>query len=227
MNIKRYLKQQAKEDLKNSETEEDRAFLQRLKDSVPEQPPKKQSRRWLWAVPSVAACAVAVVLTVVLVPFPGKNGGTSEYEEANFVQVDSDFSSLSSALNKLTVCLTPDQSVEVDRTYDSVSGDDLFYTLTVDVSSASALYSLTARIVVNEKYEFDFFNVTEDFITETYASYSVAYFQTVEPGTGLNLVKCSAKISGADYDIYVIKYEEYSLDNGTFLTVIGNLFRFG
>lgn len=230
MNVKKYLKKRAEEDLSKLETEEDRAFLQQLKDMVEEKPPEKmRNRQWLWAIPSAAAaCAVAAVLIVELVPFPD---GTDDvkYSEVNFVQVQSDFAELTAALDGLTVRTTEDQIVDVQRTYDSVSGDNLFYTLSVNENSENAYFELTASIVVNEKYEFNDFNVNEDFATETYANYSVSYTQRVIPdsSSGLNQVQCNAEITGGNYRIYVTRYEEYSVADGTFLSVIGNLFDFG
>ena len=229
MNVKKFLKKESKADLRSLETEEDREFLKQLQDSVSEKPPKKRSRHWLWAVPSAAAaCVVAVVLIVEYVPF--SNGGSNDikYQAKDFVLTDSDMTELSGVLDHLTIQTNETQRIGVQRTYDSVSGDNLFFTLFVDESSSNALYNSEFVIVVNDKFDFEELQITDSFVTETYPTYTVNYSQEVIPDseTGLNLVRCSAKIESAHYEIYVIKYEEYSLADGMFLTVLNNLFTF-
>ncbi|MBD5636452.1 MAG: hypothetical protein HDP28_01340 [Clostridia bacterium] len=225
MNVKKYLKKQAKEDLKALETDSDREFLARLKESVAENPKPKRNKNWLWAIPSsVAVCAAILVGT--LVPLSG--GSDIKYDDLNFVQAKSDLTEFVGASKGLTVQFTEGQTVEVKRTYDSVSGDDIYYTLSINETSVNAYYTLEARVIVNKKYEFKNFVIDEDYDTKIYAHYSIIYKQdvTVDTDTGVNLVTCNAKIDKLKYDIYVTNYEELSIENGSFLTVIANLFDF-
>lgn len=229
MNVKKFLKKESNEDLRSLETESDRALLAQLKGSVAESSKPKRRKRWLWAIPSsVAACAVAAVLIVHFALFPGINSGEIKYESQNFVQTDSDIAELSHALTNVAIHTTDDQTLRVQRTYDSVSNDNLFFTLVVNESSERALYNITANIIVNKNYEFDEFEITDEYVTNSNSNYLVKYWQriTVDPNTGLNLVQCNGKIESAHYEIYIMNYEEYSLENGTFLTVIDNLFTF-
>ena len=100
MNVKKYLKKQAQQDLKDLETDSDREFLVRLKESVAEKPKPKRNKNWLWAIPSsVAVCAAILVGT--LVPLSG--GGDIKYDDKDLVRVDSDLTELSGALKKLKV----------------------------------------------------------------------------------------------------------------------------
>ena len=229
MNVKKFLKKESTEDLRSLETESDRALLAQLKGSVAEPSKPKRRKRWLWAIPSsVAACAVAAVLIVHFTLFPGINPGEIKYESQNFVQTDSNLTELSDILTNVAVKITDDQTVRVQRTYDSVSSDNLFFTLVVNESSERALYNITANIIVNKNYKFDEFAITDDYVTSSYSTYSIRYKQIVTPNsdTGLNLVRCNGKIESEHYEIYIMNYEEYSLENGTFLTVIDNLFTF-
>lgn len=229
MNVKKFLKKESNEDLRSLETESDRALLAQLKDSVAEPTKPKRRKRWLWAIPSsVAACAVAVVLIVHFALFPGIDPDKIKYETANSVQVESNLAELSRALTNTTVHISDYQTVKIQRIYDSVSSDDLFYALSIDEESENALYKLTANIIVNKNYEFDEFEITDDYTIQTYSNYTVRYIQEIslDPNTGLNLVQCNGKIESEHYEIYIMNYEEYSLENGTFLTVIDNLFTF-
>ncbi len=227
MNIKKYLKKIAQEDLQNVETERDREFLASLKSSSAEEPKKKtRNYQWLWSIPAgVTLCTAAVVLPVVLVPAP--DAGDVRYEEANFIRVDSDVNELLGATKDIKINFAAEQKVNVSRIYDSVSGDDLFYTVVVDVSG-ELFYNLQTRIVVNEKYKPDDFDIEESFETVTYPDYSITYKQEVlsDSEIWINRVYCKAQIENSKYDIYVMNYEEYSFENGSFLTVIADLFDF-
>jgi hypothetical protein len=232
MNVKKYLKQQAQKDLQALRTDRDEEFLQRLKDSIEERakeraPKTKHNKKWLWAIPSGAlACAVAAILIVELVPFPNNGLGDPKYEEANFVQADSNIVELSNALTNLTLNFTEDQTVDIAKISDSVSGDELYYALTIDENSSTAFYSMRVMIVVNNKYHYDKFKIEDDFVKETYSDFSIIYRQQVTNDSGVNLIQSRAQIDNANYDVYVLEYTEYSLGDGMFLTIINNMLDF-
>ena len=237
MNVKKYLKKKAQEDLASVQTDRDREVLQRLQNSVVEEPPpKKRNLKWLWAIPSGAvALAVAAVLIVELVPSPGNDvggllppPGGNKYEDANLVQEISDITELSNALTNLTLHFTDEQTITVAKFSDSLSGDELYYVLSIDVSSMEAVYRMRFLIVVNDNYDYDKFTMEGDILTATYTDYSVTYQQQIapDPDFGVNMIECSAKIDSAKYEMYVLVYQEYALENGMFLTVINNLLEF-
>lgn len=230
MNIKKYLKEQAKKDIESLRTERDEEFLQQLKDSIEAKAhPKKRNMKWFWAIPSGAlVCAVATVLIVELVPFPNNDLGDVKYEETNFKQETSDNSELSKAVTDLTLSFTEEQEVGIMKIFDSVSGDELYYELTIDENSEQAIYSMKLVIVVNDNYDYSGFEIDEEYTTEAYSGYSIIYKQQIriDPDTGLNMIEGSAKIDNTKYEIYVLNYEEYSFDNGMFLTVINNMIDF-
>ena len=228
MNVKKFLKKKAQEDLESVRSDADQEILQRLKNAVVEEPPKqRRNLKWLWAIPSGAvALTVATVLIVELVPFPNQDSGGVRYDEVNVEHVDSDFSELSNALTNLTLQVTEQQEISVVKYYDSLSGDDLYYVLNVAENSMEAMYSTRLLIVVNENYDYSSFEITDDFKTETYSDYSIIYRQQTTNDTGVNLIQCRAQIDNSKYEMYVLTYEEYSVDNGMFLTVINNLLDF-
>ena len=232
MNVKKYLKQQAQKDLQALRTDRDEEFLQRLKDSIEESakeraPKTKHNKKWLWAIPSGAlACAVAAILIVELVPFPNNGLGDTKYEEANFVHSDSDIIELSNALTNLTLNFTEDQTVDIAKITDSVSGDELYYALTIDDNSSTAFYSMQIMIVVNKNYHYKSFKIEDDFVKETYSDFSIIYRQQVTNDSGVNLIQSRAQIDNANYDVYVLEYTEYSLGDGMFLTIINNMLDF-
>lgn len=124
--------------------------------------------------------------------------------------------------------VTQEQLVGNTKTYDSVSGDDMFFTLNIVENTESVFYILETRIVVNENYVLKDFEFTEETVTETYSDFTVEYSRTVERDSYMevNLVYCKARIVHGKYKIYITAYKEYSSENGTFLEVLDRLFDF-
>ena len=229
MNVKKFLKKQAKKDLQALETDEDRAFLRQLEDIAEKNArAKKRNLNWLWAIPSCAlAGGVAAILLVELLP-PAVGPDEIKYIEANFESVDSDMAAFSAAAKNLTVNLTADQTVTVSRTYDQASGDDLYYTLRIAETTETVFVNLDLLVVVNERYDYDDFQITESFVTETVSDFSVTYRQiiTANSDVGLNLIQCKGKIEKPNFEIYVLNYEEYAFDEGSFLSYLDRLLNF-
>lgn len=223
MNIKRYLRKQAQEDLKALESEGDREFISQLMETVGERhaPKPKRNKNWLWAIPSATAVCAAV-LVGTLVPWTGK----IKYEDKNFVNEVTTIETLADALNGLDIHISENQEVFVKKTYDTVSGHDLYYKMLVSEFTETVDYAIETRIIVNEKYEFEDFVLDDSFATQDCGHYSVYYKQefTEDPQTGIKSVRGKAKIDGLKYEIYVTVYDEFTLGSGMFLNVIAGLF---
>lgn len=214
------------------ETERDRAFLGQLENIAEENArarAKKRNLQGLWAIPSVAvAGGLAAVLLVEFLPVANNGLDGIKYVESNFVSVDSDINEFNGASNNLKINLTDERKAVVLRTYDQVSGDDLYYTLRIEEVTESVFVNLDLRVVVNEHYDYENFQIDETFVTETVEDFSVNYSQvvSVDPDFGLNLVKCTGKIEKPNFEIYILNYEEYALDDGSFLNYIDDLLEF-
>lgn len=225
MNVKRYLRKQAQEDLKALETEGDREFIAQLMETVGERhvPKPKRNKNWLWAIPSATAVCAAV-LVGTLVPWTGE----IKFEDKYFVDEVMTIETFADALNGLDIHISENQDVFVKKTYDTVSGQDLYYTMLVSEFMDDAYYAVHTRIIVNEKYEFEDFILDDSFTTQDCGHYSVYYKQefTEDSQTGINSVRGTAKIDGLKYEIYITEYDEFSLGSGMFLDVIAGLFDF-
>ncbi len=233
MNVKKYLKKQAGQDLQSLETERDRAFLGQLENIAEENArarAKKRNLQGLWAIPSVAvAGGLAAVLLVELLPVADDGLDDIKYIESNFVSVDSDMNEFNGASDNLVINITADKTVNsVVKTYDQVSGDELYYTLRIEEVTETVFVCLDMLVVVNEHYDYENFQIDETFVTETVEDFSVNYSQvvSVDPDFGLNLVKCTGKIEKPNFEIYILNYEEYALDDGSFLNYIDDLLEF-
>lgn len=205
------------------ESEGDREFISQLMETVGERhaPKPKRNKNWLWAIPSATAVCAAV-LVGTLVPWTGK----IKYEDKNFVNEVTTIETLADALNGLDIHISENQEVFVKKTYDTVSGHDLYYTMLVSEFTETVDYAIETRIIVNEKYEFEDFVLDDSFATQDCGHYSVYYKQefTEDPQTGIKSVRGKAKIDGLKYEIYVTSYKESTLGSGMFLNVIAGLF---
>lgn len=162
------------------------------------------------------------MLVGTLVPWTGE----IKYEDKYFVDEVTTIETLADALNGLDIRISEDQDVSVKKTYDSVSGHDLYYTMFVSEFTEAVDYAIETKIIVNEKYEFEDFVLDDSFATQDCGHYSVYYKQEVaeDSQTGLNLVQGTAKIDGLKYEIYVTSYKESTLGSGMLLNVIAGLF---
>ena len=207
------------------ETEGDREFISQLMETVGERhaPKPKRNKNWLWAIPSATAVCAAV-LVGTLVPWTGE----IKFEDKNFVDEVTTIETLADALNGLNIHISENQDVNVKKTYDSVSGQDLYYTMFVSEFTEAVDYAIETKIIVNEKYEFEDFVLDDSFATQDCGHYSVYYKQefTEDPQTGIKSVRGKAKIDGLKYEIYVTSYKESTLGSGMFLNVIAGLFDF-
>lgn len=207
------------------ETEGDREFISQLMETVGERhaPKPKRNKNWLWAIPSATAVCAAV-LVGTLVPWTGE----IKFEDKNFVDEVTTIETLADALNGLNIHISENQDVNVKKTYDSVSGQDLYYTMFISEFTEAVDYAIETKIIVNEKYEFEDFVLDDSFATQDCGHYSVYYKQefTENPQTGIKSVRGKAKIDGLKYEIYVTSYKESTLGSGMFLNVIAGLFDF-
>ncbi len=207
------------------ETEGDREFISQLMETVGERhaPKPKRNKNWLWAIPSATAVCAAV-LVGTLVPWTGE----IKFENKYFVDEVTTIETLADALNGLDIRISEDQDVFVKKTHDTVSGQDLYYTMLVSEFTETVDYAIETRIIVNEKYEFEDFVLDDSFATQDCGHYSVYYKQefTENPQTGIKSVRGKAKIDGLKYEIYVTSYKESTLGSGMFLNVIAGLFHF-
>lgn len=207
------------------ETEGDREFISQLMETVGERhaPKPKRNKNWLWAIPSATAVCAAV-LVGTLVPWTGE----IKFENKYFVDEVTTIETLADALNGLDIHISEDQDVFVKKTHDTVSGQDLYYTMLVSEFTETVDYAIETRIIVNEKYEFEDFVLDDSFATQDCGHYSVYYKQEVteDPQTGIKSVRGKAKIDGLKYEIYVTSYKESTLGRGMLLNVIAGLFDF-
>ncbi len=215
MNVKRYLKKQAKQDRQAILEEDGGRTLRALGIEYPEK--KKSYRRaWIAGAASLAASlAVVLICVFTLYPFGAQ---AEKYLEENFVTEDSTVEKMNSELHDFSLTFDADDyQISITRTYDSVSNEPLYYQLSVncfDDSLNGEFY-----ITCNANYQYTNFTFPKPPVFEKLPEYSIAYQldSTLNPQFGLEKISCMAKIKGKTDVIYITRYEEFILDNHTFL----------
>lgn len=222
MDLKEYLQQQAEKDAEALITEGDRQHLEKLMQKIDEAPaPVKVKtpwyRRWQFlSGAAVAAVAVIIAASVVLI-----NDRPSEflYSDKHIVTVVSELQSLQTDLKYFSVIDSESTQYEVRKSYDSVSGDKLYY-------SASTRYMLSEVnlvFVINERYDYKF-DIKSETSTKQLTDYSVAYAKMSDmSGTNaFNAIKYSGWIKLQTETVYFnyLQPDLEILDDETFFAGI-------
>lgn len=205
MNVKRYLKKQARKDQQAIMDADDGKALRALGIDYHAH---KQKNRMLPSILGMAGAAVSIVLIVCIIafyPFQSK----VEYIDANLESRESTLSEMNSELHDFTFEI--DESVywpQITRTYDSVSNDPLYYT--VSLNSYDSLVDMQLISVCNPKFEYKNFEFSQTPSTKSLDQYDILYDFRTKPGAhfGFELLSGIAEIDGEQDIVYVKQYEE-------------------
>lgn len=176
------------------------------------------------------ACFLVIALTVTLILYfslkPASFEPPIHYFEDNFVKVDSSLEELNADLESFKLVVNDnDYEVKVKKTYDSLSGDSLFYSLNFSHQNGMKLFAL--EIVVNSLYEHEQV-IYKDPIESKIEKYTVKYSESVEPmlGTPFSKTICKGEMQIGDQWIYIEKYEEMALGQSTFIETLQSIINF-
>lgn len=205
MNVKRFLKKQARKDQQAIIEADDGKTLRALGIDYHAH---KQKIRILPSILSIAGAAVSIVLIVCIIafyPFQSK----VEYIDANLESRESTLSEMNSELHDFTFEI--DESIylpQIARTYDSVSNDLLYYT--ISLNSYDSLVKMELVAVCNPKFKYKDFEFSQTPSTKSLDQYNILYdFRTkTEEQFGLESLSGIAEIDGKQDIVYVRQYEE-------------------
>lgn len=225
MNVKKFLKEKAKQDREALLTESDKVFFENLKSEVEENSMERKNRRSrFWISGLVGAATTVLVLVSVLVFYLHSNRGI-EYLEGNFEHLDSNIEEVENTLHDFSV--TIDLSVyscDVTKVRDQISGDTLYFILSI--RSANTLKSMEMVIVTNEYYHYNTLIDTNDFISAENSSYSFIYQidKSIDEEFGLTTLTAKAELHKNKEFIYVLNYTELLFGpDGTFIETIQDI----
>lgn len=241
MKIKKFLKKVAEEDRESLINDKDVEFLASIgvdynkkKDAVQNELPASYyltaSAFNYKALLVCIACFLVAALTISLILYFSLKPASLEpphYFTSDFAEVDSNLEELNADLELFELTVNEnDYELKIQKTYDSVSGDTLYYSLSFNQKNGfKKLFKL--EIVVNSLYEhepliYDGFNETK------IAEYTVKYTEISEliSGTLFSTVKCQGEIQIGKQWIYIENYEEMSLGQSTFIETLQSIISF-
>ena len=170
----------------------------------------------------VAVIAVSIILYIYLKPARVK------YFQDNFVEVESDLQELNSGLKLFSMTIDETEyELGVKRTYDSLSGDDLYFTLEFSAKQKLS-QKFRLEIVVNKLYEYEELIFDMEPVEEQITEYTIKYTEKSKPMSGSPFieVECRGKMKIGEQYIYITKYEEVALGQSTFIESLQALIRF-
>ncbi len=207
MNVKRYLKKQARKDRQAIIDADDGKTLRAL--GIDYHAPKPKKRRLTGWLLGAASVAVSSILIVCIVMFYPTQQPQTIYWDMNFESRESTLSEMNSELHDFTFEI--DESIylpQIARTYDSVSNDLLYYTISLNSYDSFVTMELVA--VCNPQFEYKNFEFSQTPSAKSLDQYDILYdFRTKsEAHFGFELLSCLAEIDGKQDIVYVRKYEE-------------------
>ena len=222
MNVKKFLKEKAKQDRDALLTDTDEIFFKNLKYRVEDDSMhRRKSLSRVWVSSLMGATAMILVIVSVLVFYP-RSDNEIKYLESNFKYITSNLEETQNSLHDFSINI--DLSVfscTVDKVIDSVSGDTIYYTL--KIQSYDTIKSMEFVVVTNENYEYRAFEDTRNFISVENSSYSFIYStgKSIDEEFGLEVLNVKAELHKAKEYIYVLKYKELLFDpDGSFIETI-------
>ena len=248
MKIKKFLEKAAEEDRESLINDKDIEFLASIgvdynkkRDAAKKEPDssyyrtaKSVNNRGLFAG---IACFLVVAITAVALSlyFSLKSPSVEppvHYFDDNFVVVDSNLQELNADLQLFSLNINNSEyKVDIKRTYDSVSGDDLFFTLEFSVNQ-NPNKRFRLDIVVNKFYNHKSLTYTERLKEEQFSEnnpeYTIKYSEESKtvPGTPFINIEILGELQIGEQWIYVVSYIEMAIGQSTFLDTLQSLISF-
>lgn len=242
MKIKKFLEKAAEEDRESLINDKDIEFLASIGvdyNKKREMAKKEPDSSYYLTARSVnykalfagIACFLIVAITAVALSlyFSLKTPSVEppiHYFEDNLVKVDSDLQELNADLKLFSIIIDPDKyDVDIKKTYDSVSGDNLFFTLEFNVEEQLTSKNFTVDIVVNKFYTHKELAYIEDEIQRyQFSDYTLKYTENVQPTSGPFVnVSCKGEMQIGEQWIYITNYSEKAWGQSTFIDTMQSL----
>lgn len=242
MKIKKFLKKVAEEDRESIIDEKDIEFLSSIGVDYNKKKAATQNEPTASYYLTASAfnyrtvliclvCFIVAAITVSIILYNYFNPALVEpsihYFEDNFEEVDSDLDKLNADLELFSLAVDEkDYDLKIKKTYDTLSGDNLYYTLLFN-QLLGKLKWFKLEIVVNSLYEHEQL-IYDEHIETKIAEYTVKYTETYRPmsDTPFNTVICQGEIQIGEQWIYVETYEEMTLGQSTFIETLQSIINF-
>ena len=244
MKIKKFLEKVAEEDRESLINDKDIEFLASIgvdynkkREEAKKQPDSSYYRTAksvnYKALFASIACFLIVAITAVSLSLyfslkPSPIDQPIKYFDDNFVEVDSNLQELNGDLQLFVLAVdTVEYDVSVRKTYDSLSGDDLFFTLEVSANNGlSKKFALD--IVVNKHYTHKELNYLAELKETQISDFTLKYYEISQAmmGSPFVNVECKGEIQIGEQWMYVVNYKETALGQSTFIDTLQSLISF-
>lgn len=230
MNFKKRFEKRIEEDKKSMYTESDRTFLVTLQDMVVERPEgevvaKHFDFKKLLLIAVACFLAVALALTLVLYfTLSPKPADDIFYLTDDLDSVESNVAELNSDL-KLFYFQADESKYNVDvAKYCSDNDDTLYYKLYISAIQGLG-FNAEIDIVVKKNVIHDEINYKKEKLESTISVYTLIYTQTITPiaSTGINTVDCIGEMKIGSQFLYIVKYQELTMGEGSFVENIQSM----
>lgn len=240
MNVKKYLEKVAEEDRESQITEKDIAFLSSVgvdynkKIEAAKKEPEASYyltskafnyKAILVTVAGFLLIALILTLSLYFSLKPAPVTPPIHYFDDNFISVDTDLQELNADLKLFSLTVDDNEyDIGIKKTYDSLSGDNLYFTL--EFTSLSKKFKLD--IVVNKFYTHDEFTFTGEFKEDQFSAYNIKYSEAFQPipGTPFATVECKGVMQIGEQWIYIVNYRETAWGQGTFIETLQSIISF-
>ena len=244
MKIKKFLEKAAEEDRESLINDRDIEFLASIgvdynkKREAAKKEPDSSYYLTAGALNNKAllagiACFLVVAITAVALSLYFSLRSPSvvppaHYFEDNFVEVDSNLQELNDDLELFTLTVDiGEYDVSIRKTYDSLSGDDIFFTLEF-TSNQGLSKKFRFDLVVNKFYSYNELIYSGEIKETQFSGYTIKYTERVNTVFDATLitVECKGEMQIGDQWIYITKYNETYIEQSTFIETIQSLISF-
>lgn len=224
MNIKRYLKKQAEQDKQKILDSDNGEFLHTLQNQVEPTRSKMRSplRIWIPASLSAITCVVLAICIAVYYPF---ETSPIEYLDINLINEVSTIEDFNKDVKEIDLQIDSTvYSYSVTKAWDSISGDVLYYYVTIN--NPDAFVQMEIVTVCNPHYTYKDLKTPHNPTIVQLPNYKVSYetSTTMHAEFGLEILHATAEIHKGKESIYITNYSELLLSpDDSFLEILQSI----
>ena len=239
MKIKKFLEKVAEDDRESLINDKDIEFLASIGvdyNKKLEENKKKPEASYYLTAPAVnrkaflisASCFLIIAIVLVLILYyslkPAPIAPPIGYLDVNNEKVDSDLNELNSELNLFSLVVDEEEyKISIKKTYDSLSGDSLYYSITF----TGLMKSFKLEIVVNSLYEYNKNPYPDDLNEAQISDYTVKYTEISKPASGpFSEISCKGEMQIGEQCIYIVSYNETGIGQSTLVETLKEIISF-
>lgn len=211
--MKRKLKAQAKKAEKEILARNSDFYNEIMEQYYPEQTKEKSKRKLIIKVSSIVTACILFIVSLSVVLFKFFKNEEVEYLYENEVGENTDMETLYKAVPWFPKLNEQDYDYKLSRTYDSVSGDNLYFA--INIKGNSFAETIKVYLYINPYYKERLYELSRDVVNNvTVNKIPVNYKETVKQEDGIFTFEYIAQYSHGKNEVY-IEYKQLWFENDT------------